>query len=70
LSVLNLLHDIVTFEDFTEDDVTAIKPAISHSNQFASYMTGKDSIEPCDDRCDKELGSVGVLSSVGHAYTD
>lgn len=26
--VLNLLHDIVTFEDFTEDDVAAIKPAI------------------------------------------
>lgn len=27
LSVLNLLHDIVTFDNLTEDDVAAIKPA-------------------------------------------
>jgi hypothetical protein len=32
--VLNLLHNIVTLEDFTEDDMAAIKPAITYLNQF------------------------------------
>lgn len=68
LSVLNLLHDIVAFEDFAEDDVTAIKPAVSIMISFDTHSVDEILNVPCDNGSDEELGSVGVLSGVGHAY--
>jgi hypothetical protein len=68
LSVLNLLHDIVAFEDFTEDDVAAIKPAVRIRTSLDTHSAEETLNGPCDNSSDEELGSVGVLSGVGHAY--
>jgi hypothetical protein len=49
LALLNLLDDIVSLEDFAEDDMATIEPA-------------------GNNRGDKELGSIGVFSAIGHAW--
>lgn len=64
--VLNLVNDVIAFEDFSKDDVTAIEPAMVYQSREAQKRSKGDcSLRNC--RGNKELRPVGVLSSIGHA---
>lgn len=68
--VLDLLHDIIALENFTEDNVAAIEPTVQmvslSSHHDRTYRSGE--YERSKHSGDEELGAVGVLSGVGHAY--
>lgn len=62
---LNLLHDLVSLQDFAEDNVLAVKMAIQVSGccsrpGFGYLRWGRGS--------DEELGTIRIFSSVCHGH--
>lgn len=65
--IFHLLHDVVAFQNFSKDYMLSIQP----SRQYSVSMEPGLGIITADIRSNgcgyEELGTIGILSGVGHA---
>jgi hypothetical protein len=65
--VLNLVHDVIAFEDLAEDDVAAIEPAGDDGGDEELTGSTKSGVSRTQVVSWRVLPSVCILARVGHA---